>query len=312
MSVMRYDSDMERETNSALSPLTTTDVEVSTTANPELVAGAWLASLRSENTQAAYRRDLTRFFDWLGENGLDPWAVQRRHIDLWVLSLDLSPATVARRLASVASFYNYAMDESIIANNPAERVKRPKVSPESGTAWLSAEEVGRFIDAARENARDYATSWLLALGLRVQEVCDANAEDLTNRQGHRLLNVTGKGGRLRSVPLPPSAVDAIEMVLDGRESGPLSPSLSGEPQNRHQITRMVKRLARAASLDVRTTTPHVLRHSAAVAMLSTTRDIRATQRALGHASADTTERYLHSIEDLDSSPVYAAALAYSS
>ena len=308
---MRYHGYMTGELNSALAPLTNTDIELSTTANPELVAGAFLASLRSDNTRNSYRRDITAFFNWLEEVQLEPWAVQRRHIDAWVLTLDgLSPATIARRLASVSGFYNYAIDESVIATNPAERVKRPKVSQESGTAWLSAEEVGRFIDAARENARDYATSWLLALGLRAQEICDANAEDLTSRQGHTLLTVAGKGGRIRNVPLPPAAIDAIEMVLDGRESGPLSPSLEGERQNRHQITRMVKRLARAAELDVRRITPHVLRHSAAVAMLSSTKDIRATQRALGHASADTTERYLHSIEDLDSSPVYAAALSY--
>ena len=146
---------MDGESNSALSPLTNTDIEVATTANPELVAGAFLASLRSENTRNSYRRDITAFFNWTAEVQLDPWAVQRRHIDAWVLTLDgLSPATIKRRLASVSGFYNYAIDESVIATNPAERVRRPKVSQESGTAWLSDEEVGRFIDAARENARD--------------------------------------------------------------------------------------------------------------------------------------------------------------
>ena len=83
---------MDGESNSALSPLTNTDIEVSTTANPELVAGAFLASLRSENTRNSYRRDITAFFNWTAEVQLDPWAVQRRHIDAWVLTLDgLSP-----------------------------------------------------------------------------------------------------------------------------------------------------------------------------------------------------------------------------
>jgi len=285
------------------------------TPNKESVAGAWLASLRSENTRAAYRRDLNKFFEWSADKSIDIWNTKRQHLDLWVTELeaDNSPATISRRLASVSSFYQYAQDEEVVAINPAERVKRPHVSADSTTSWLSAEEVGKFITAgATAGARDHAATWLLALGLRVQELCDAEVTDIQSRQGHRVLMVTGKGGKVRSVVLPPQALESIDHIIDGRSSGPVIAGLDGAALNRFQIGRMVKRLARAAGLSVRSTTPHVLRHSAAIAMLSTTRDIRATQRALGHANASTTERYLHSMDDLDSSPLYAAALAYSS
>ena len=289
--------------------LSSTDIEFATRAKPESVAGAWLASFTSDNTRNAYRRDLTKFFDWAKENDLPIWNTRRQHIDLWVLSMDLKPATVARRLASVSSFFDYAMDEGLTDINPAQRVRRPKVGNVSNTAWLSAEEVKKFLEAAKGNSRDYATAWLLALGLRAQEIVDAKAEDLTYRQGHRILTVTGKGGRVRNVTLPPAAVDAIDQVLEGAESGYLSPAIGGGQQNRHMITRLVNRLSRAAGLEAKVS-PHVLRHSAAVTMLQSTNDVRSTQRALGHASATTTEIYLHGIEDLDNSPTYALGMAY--
>lgn len=286
--------------------LNTTDLELATRAKPESVAGAWLASFTSDNTRNAYRRDLTRFFDWAKENDLSIWNTRRQHIDAWVLGMDVKPATIARRLASVSSFFDYAVDEAVTDTNPATRVRRPKVGSVSNTAWLSAEEVKRFIEAAKGSDRDHVTAWLLALGLRAQEVCDAKTSDLTYRQGHRILTVTGKGGRVRNVTLPPQAVAAIEAA---EESEYLSPAIGGGKQNRHMVTRLVNRLARAAGLEARIS-PHVLRHSAAVTMLQSTNDVRSTQRALGHASATTTEIYLHGIEDLDNSPTYALGLAY--
>src|SRR5947209_3032864 len=94
----------------------------------------FLLSLGSENTRKAYARDLADWGRWLVEHGHDPLTVTRAHVDAYARQLQAdgkSPATVARRLATLAGYYRYAVDEDVLARNPVERVKRPKTSGDS-------------------------------------------------------------------------------------------------------------------------------------------------------------------------------------
>ena len=95
------------------------------------LAGAWLASFASDNTRQAYRRDLSDFLGFCFEHEVPFTSVGRPGIDAYARSVEAagkSPATVARRLSALASFYGYLVEEQVLATSPLERVRRPRVA----------------------------------------------------------------------------------------------------------------------------------------------------------------------------------------
>src|SRR4051812_15183389 len=93
------------------------------------VATAWLLGYGNERTRTEYRRDLGEWGQWLGEGGLEPMAAHRAHVEAFARSQELagrSRSTVARKLAALASFYAYAVDEGVIDRSPAARIRRPR------------------------------------------------------------------------------------------------------------------------------------------------------------------------------------------
>lgn len=275
-----------------------------------MIAGAWLASLRSANTRAAYRRDLTDFLSFLARIDSDPFAVGRPGIDAYVTHLDAlgrSAATVARRLSALASFYSYCVDEGVLATSPVERVKRPRTNNQSPMLGLDRAEARRFLDhAAASGTLEHALTCLLLLnGLRVSEALGAQVEDLDTEQGHRILRVTTKGGARRVTPLAPRTVLAVEEHLAGRPTGPLL-LREGQPLDRHSASRIVGRVAREAGIDKRLTA-HSLRHTMVTQALEAGVPIHVVQDAAGHASPETTRRYDRARHQLDGHATYRLA-----
>lgn len=279
--------------------------------NVRHVVAAWLLAYGSENTRAAYSRDLTEWLTWCADHDLDALATSRAHVDAWARWLEQegrSAATVARKLSALASFYAYAEDESLVARSPVTRVHRPRVSGESPTLGLDREELRRFLDAAEQaGPRDRALALLLGVnGLRVSEALTLDASDLDVVRGHCTVTLTGKGGRKDLVPLPPVVCDAVRTLLDGRTGGPLLLDNDGQRLDRHDAGRIVRRLARAAGITKRIS-PHSLRHSAITAALDAGVPLRDVQDFARHASPVTTRRYDRGRHALDRHASYAVA-----
>jgi integrase/recombinase XerD len=158
-----------------------------------------------------------------------------------------SRATVARRLATLAGFYRYAVQEGALPHSPVTHVGRPSVARDSPTLGLDREETVRFLAAAQAaSARDHALACLLTLnGLRVSEACAADVADLRVERAHHVLAVVGKGDQRTLVPLAPQTVRAIDAALGGRADGPLLVSNNGDRLDRHDAARIVARLAAA-------------------------------------------------------------------
>jgi len=194
------------------------------------------------------------------------WAVgSRAYVEVYVRQLEhagRSRATVAQRLATLAGFYRYAVQEGALPHSPVAHVRRPSVARDSQTLGLDREETVRFLAAAEgASARDHALSCLLILnGLRVSEACTADVADLRMERAHRVLAVVGKGDQHTLVPLAPRTVRAIDAALGGRTDGPLLVSNTGGRLDRHDAARIVARLARRAGL-AKHITPHSLRHT---------------------------------------------------
>lgn len=291
---------------------------------------AWLWSFReSAHTRDAYRRDVEDFARWCYGRDLDPCTVRRAQIDAYAATIThlpnqrtgrpLAPASVARRLAALSSWYGYLGDADVIAHNPMLRVRRPRIDTQhTTTVGLSAAEAIAWLRAAAtdpvfgpDGARALA-SFLIAVGARVSEVCALDIADLGHDSGHRTVRLRMKGGKTRTRAVPPSVATALEAYRGDRADGPLFRTADGQRINRHAVARFVRRAARAAGIPAaEKITPHSFRHAWATLARERGATLEERQHALGHADPRTTQRYDRARASLDRDPSYLVAAAIS-
>lgn len=264
----------------------------------------------SRATLAGYRRDLEAFAKWLHRDLLSASASDLRDYLADNLVRQRSPRSVARFLSAARGFYRRAVAEGSIAADPTANLSRPLLGrPLPGS--LSEDEVERLLAAPRSDDpqgepaafRDHTMlETLYATGLRVSELVSLTITALNLRRG--TVQVVGKGGRERLVPLGETAVDGIERylavarpaILKGRPSRALFVSNRARAMTRQTFWHIVKRHAAAAGID-RGISPHTLRHAFATHLVNHGADLRAVQLMLGHADLSTTQIYTHVARD---------------
>ncbi|HZO33527.1 MAG TPA: tyrosine recombinase [Gaiellaceae bacterium] len=263
---------------------------------------ALLAARRAAATVDAYRRDLRALGAALGKP-LAGATVDDLERCLAQLRADgLAGTTIARRTAAARSFYKHLQLIGRRDDNPAAAValpRRARTLPKT----LSPGEVERLIDAARgvepRALRDHALVELLyGAGLRVSEAVGLGRAgvDLDGR----LVQVVGKGGKERVVPIGRPAVEALRRYLsrgrpylDSRHRPELFLNARGGALTRAGAFLILRRLAGEAGIDPQRVHPHLLRHSFATHLLEGGADLRSVQEMLGHADLSTTELYTH-------------------
>lgn len=273
----------------------------------KVVAG-YLAGF-GESTRKAYALDLRQWIGWCRNHNLRVFDARRAHIELyarWLEEQGRARATVARRLSTITGFYQYCVEEELIARSPATHICRPKLHYESNAVGLDRNELGMFlVQAGLSGGRDHALACLLALnGLRVSEALNSDIEDLGLERGHRTLTITRKGGKVVTIPLAPRTARAIDLYVGERSEGPVFVNREGTRRlDRHAATRIVKRLAKHAGIDKRIS-PHSLRHSFITAALDAGVVLRDVQEAASHADPRTTMRYDRARQSLDRHATY--------
>ena len=262
----------------------------------------------SGTTLEAYRLELRGWIGWLDTAGLDPFAVERAHIELyarWCESEGKARSTIGRRLSTICGFYRYCSQERIIERDPSAHVRRPKQDYESSTLGLDRNELGAFlVQAGLCGGRDHALASLLALnGLRISEALGADIENLDVNRGHRTLFIHRKGHKTATIPLSPRTARALDRYIGERETGPIFMNHdSTQRLDRNASARIVRRLSKAAGIDKRIS-PHSLRHSITAA-LDAGVPLRDVQEAASHSDPRTTMRYDRGRGSLDRHPTY--------
>jgi len=253
-------------------------------------------------TVESYRRDLEHFTGWLGQSIL---VADREDIESYLADLrsdGRTPATVARRLAAMRSFYRHQTLIGAREDNPAAGVPSPRRQRKLPRT-LSAGEAERLIEAAAgttpRSFRDGALVELLyGAGLRVSEAVglERAAVDLDER----IVRCIGKGGKERIVPIGRPAVEALRRYLargrpflDRRHRPELFLNSRGGPLTRAGAFLILRKVAERAGLEPERVHPHLLRHSFATHLLEGGADLRSVQEMLGHADLATTELYTH-------------------
>lgn len=263
----------------------------------------------SDNTIAAYRRDLNRYIAFLAGRGLDD-LVQVSAVDISEFSRDLgeqnlAPASVIRAVVAVRNLHAFALSEGRVEADvahdvsPGTRPRRlPKALPlESVEALLASCDTSTV-----EGLRDRALLELLyGTGARVSEVCDLDVDDLTAvlADPDAGLRLIGKGNKERIVPLGSYAADAVRAWLvrgrpDWASRGSGTPALllnqRGGRLSRQSAWASLQRAGARAGISEHLS-PHSLRHSFATHLLDGGADVRVVQELLGHASVTTTQIY---------------------
>jgi len=274
----------------------------------------------SPHTVLNYGKDLQQFAAYLAPPGEKIPALAKishqiiREYIGHLHSQGLQKSSIARKLASLRSFFKYCVREGMLKENPARLVPTPKL-PKRIPSVLSAEEMNGFLNqlsAPGEEGlllkRDRALLELLyAAGLRVSELTGLNLVDMDRRE--KMLRVRGKGDKERIVPYGGKAQEALEAYWPVREqlllqSGPgrrrrgpaqteaIFLNYAGRRLTQRSVGRIVKKYVRLANMnwDLH---PHSMRHAFATHLLADGADLRAIQELLGHQSLSTTQKYTH-------------------
>ena len=284
----------------------------------------WFANIDNPRTRRAYQGDLEDFCGFVGLTGAEEFrAVTRAHVLAWRAQLELrglAGATIRRKLAALASLFDHLLENNAVAGgNPVHGVKRPKIETNEGkTPALSDDQAKCLLEApdgeTLKGLRDRAIlAVLLYHGLRREEAAQLMTTDLQERRGIKHLQVKGKGGKIRFLPLHPVAAERIHAYLEQdskREpgSGPLFRSIRGRTTgagvSANGIYTVVAQWAAVAGIEVAGLGVHGLRATAATNALEHDADIAKVQVWLGHANISTTRLYDRRGQRPEDSPTY--------
>lgn len=272
----------------------------------------------SEHTIISYRTDLNQFLSFLAAsdetdiNLIDITSVNRLKIRLWLGALNddgLARNTIARKVASVRSFFKYAFTRGAITKNPAHLLIIPK--PEKRLPkTVQPQEIQRLMDVADSDdpsgLQDKAILELFySTGMRLSELTELNVLDLDFK--NRQVIVTGKGNKQRIIPLGNEALKACKNYLNRRQElfnsrtdTDAKKALFLAPGGQRMYPRRVQHIVKSYLMkmsEVTQKSPHVLRHSFATHMLDAGADIRIIKEFLGHANLSATQIYTHTSVD---------------
>lgn len=264
---------------------------------------AMLARGLATRTRNAYIRDL-RLCMQSTDKPLNTWQEHDVVACLHYLTAhDKSPRTQARMLASLRQFFLWQITDGLREDNPTEQIKNPKIGKPLPKT-LSEDDVTRLLDSPDTESilglRDKAMLEVMyACGLRVSELVNLSLDELNLQAGW--LQITGKGNKMRLVPLGEYALNALNAYLSRR--GELKPvgkadcqavflTEQGGYMTRHNFWHLIKKYTLLAGVSV-SVSPHTLRHAFATHLLNHGADLRSVQLLLGHSDLSTTQIYTH-------------------
>lgn len=293
---------------------------------------AWLARSPSRNTRINYAKDLEQFCEFLGLDPARPETltiVRPHHVAAWrdhLRAEGLTNSSIRRKLTALRSLFSYLKTYGYLGANPAHSdfVEAPAVPRDGKTVAITPKDCRRLLDAPDASTpvgvRDRAMLAVLAFSAcRVGELAALRVGDYKAMGGFQVIEVYGKGGKERRIPLHPEAVERLDAWLDAgalrdEPQGPLFRATATArgygrdgfrttPLTRRAIQALVQRYVRQLGLD-----PQITVHSLRVTALTTAReqgvDILDLQDFAGHADPRTTLSYIRARDRLAKSAAF--------
>lgn len=293
-------------------------------------------NFQSEHTRISYKNDITRFLDFLADTGpkiKSYGKIERFHIIKyrnWLQEAggrhgeQSAPKTVARKLASISSYFNFLIEKGMMEFNPATSVKRPRREVATPTNALTGKQVRELLNTIDENKHSGKLHKAIIMmffttGLRKSEILNLHRRNYRIINGHKMIEFRGKGGKLGQKLLHPESIEALENYLlwmkeQGREHipqdwlfqptrNPTDPKNINKPLNPKTINEILDSYARKTGLPFKIS-PHSARATFIGELLEAGVDIYSVAQEVNHSSVKTTEEYDKRKRKLTDSPVY--------
>jgi len=255
----------------------------------------------SKHTIINYSIDLNSLKDFAGETPVEKidYVMLRRYLVI-LRDKNLSKVSVARKIASIRSFFKFLCREGIVKTNPASSLSTPKRDKHL-PKFLDEADIIKLIESPEGDSeaasRDRAIlETLYSTGIRVSELVGLNISHVDQIGG--VIKVYGKGKKERIVPIGDRALETIRQYLRKRRYGEsdenkaLLFNKSGGRISDRSIRRIINKYIVKTSIKEKIS-PHTLRHSFATHLLNHGADLRSVQELLGHANLSTTQIYTH-------------------
>lgn len=252
----------------------------------------------SDNTVGAYMNDLNKYEEFLKKDILKSDTEDLEKYLKYIKNLEST--TVAHKITSIKSYFNYNIKRGIVSVNPADKVSRPKLTkhlPE----YLTEEEVGKLLDVEVKSPYDYRNKTILELlyssGIRISELVNIKTPNYDSEEC--LIRIMGKGSKERIVPLGDYAVNIMNdymnnyrPLINKKHTDYVFINNRGDKISRQFIFKIIKKeaLKKGIKKDI---SPHTLRHTFATHLLKNGADLRIIQELLGHENISTTQIYTH-------------------
>ena len=264
----------------------------------------------SEHTLKAYTSDLLTFLIWLKDISCTSVNYTKlREYLYFIQKFDYKKTTVARKLASVRTFYKFLYREKIMEINPASNLNSPK-RPKSLPKFLTPQEMEKILNNVKMDTpagyRNKAILELLwATGMRISELSGLNFGDLNLDNNE--IRVFGKGAKERIVLVTDRAKTYLKRYIENArplivakgfkleeitESTPVFINNTGYRLQNKTVRNAIKTVVDNIQLPKKVT-PHMFRHSFATKLIENGADLRVVQELLGHASISNTQIYTH-------------------
>ncbi|MFA6078305.1 MAG: tyrosine recombinase XerC [Candidatus Omnitrophota bacterium] len=255
----------------------------------------------SKHTILNYSIDLEAFIEFLGEKELD--SVDHLLLRRFLADMrakNYAKRTVARKLASLRTFFRFLYREGMVKSNPMTAITTPKLDKKLPMV-LDVAKVTRLLEAPDEKTdsglRDKAIfETLYSTGIRVSELVGLDHNDIDQISG--VIKVLGKGSKERIVPIGEPALAALKKYTDRcdnlkkKDRNAVFLNKSGGRLTDRGVRRILDKHIRACSIEQKVS-PHSLRHSFATHLLDRGADLRCVQELLGHMNLSTTQIYTH-------------------
>ena len=263
----------------------------------------------SSHTAKAYCSDILSFLVWMDEQSCEDVNFSRvREYLHFIQKFNYKKTTVARKIASLRTFYKYLYRERKVDSNPAMNLTNPK-RPKSLPKFLTPDEVEQILNNTKiETPAGYRNRTILELlwatGMRISELSGLNFGDLNLE--HNEIRVFGKGSKERIILVTDRAKNFLERYIesaralipkgfpapDTSENSPVFLNNTGYRLQTRTVRNVINEVVEKINLP-KHVTPHVFRHSFATHLIENGADLRVVQELLGHASISNTQIYTH-------------------
>ncbi len=263
----------------------------------------------SKHTAKAYCSDILSFLVWMDEQSCEDinFSKVREYLH-FIQKFNYKKTTIARKIASLRTFYKYLYRERKVDSNPAMNLTNPK-RPKSLPKFLTPDEVEQILNNTKiETPAGYRNRTILELlwatGMRISELSGLNFGDLNLE--HNEIRVFGKGSKERIILVTDRAKSFLERYIesardlipkgfpvpDKSENSPVFINNTGYRLQTRTVRNVINEVVEKINLP-KHVTPHMFRHSFATHLIENGADLRVVQELLGHASISNTQIYTH-------------------